>query len=250
MSLMKTKIFLSVAVMAVITGCAPKPTKSSDTITDNFSYNMAGQGQTLQISFTKGVTHNHPCMAFWVEDENGNYIQTLFVNKSVGKGIFEHGSTATGKWEPDVRRNPALLPRWSHKRGVLAEDSLYIPSPARPVPDAYTGPTPLHHFVLISKLDKPMQGKICVFMEINQTWDWNEYWTNNKYPDDKNYKTSCQPALVYKAVIDLSQPSAQAELLPIGHSHYSGSDGNIDADLSTITTALKIAEKVTVQVVP
>ena len=39
-------------------------------------------------------------------------------------------------------------------------------------------------------------------MEINQNWDWNEYWTNDKYPDDENYKMSCQPALVYEAVID------------------------------------------------
>jgi hypothetical protein len=40
-------------------------------------------------------------------------------------------------------------------------------------------------------------------MEINHPWDWNEYWTNAKYPDDEENKNSCQTALVYRAIVNL-----------------------------------------------
>ena len=40
------------------------------------------------------------------------------------------------------------LPYWSHKRGVIASDGLYMPEPENPVPDAYSGATPVKGFVL------------------------------------------------------------------------------------------------------
>jgi hypothetical protein len=87
-----------------------------------------------------------------------------------------------------------------------------------------------------------------VFFEINQSWDWNEYWTNSKYPDDVDYKTSSQPSVVYSAVIDFDNPDKSYELRPIGHGHYSGKDGKIYPDLSTLTTALEIVERVKVEI--
>ena len=38
------------------------------------------------------------------------------------------------------------------------------------------------------------------------------------------------------------------ELKPIGHSHYAGENGELFTDLSTLSTALKIAKKITVSV--
>jgi hypothetical protein len=35
---------------------------------------------------------------------------------------------------------------------------------------------------------------------------------------------------------------------PIGHSHPSGKDGELDSDLSTLTTALQIADSIVVRV--
>jgi hypothetical protein len=85
-------------------------------------------------------------------------------------------------------------------------------------------------------------------MELNQSWDWNEFWTNDKFPNDKEYKTSSQPALVYAVDIDTTNPDKTYQMKPIGHSHYSGADGSLDPDLSTMTTALKIANKITVKI--
>ncbi|MGC9344471.1 MAG: hypothetical protein ACP5E3_17330, partial [Bacteroidales bacterium] len=178
----------------------------------------------------------------------GRFVQTLYVAESIGKGVFLHGDASTGKWMPGEIRRPAALPVWSHRRGIQAEDGLYLPTPANPVPDAYTGPTPPQSFVIESRLNDEDLRQFLVFFEINQTWDWNEFWTNNKYPDNDEYKTSCQPALVYKAVVNLDDKQEEYRMRLIGHSHYAGEDGKLYEDVSTFTTALDIAEEIKVVV--
>ena len=59
---------------------------------------------------------------------------------------------------------------------------------------------------------------------------------------------SCQPALVYEAVIDRGKPERRYNMKPIGHSHYSGKTGELFPDLSTMTTALHIADSVVVMI--
>jgi len=83
-------------------------------------------------------------------------------------------------------------------------------------------------------------------MEINQPWDWNEYWNNTLYTDELDYKSSCQPAVVYSALVDFDGPAMEIAMKPVGHSHYSGKNGELYTDLSTITTALHIAEVIKV----
>ena len=102
--------------------------------------------------------------------------------------------------------------------------------------------------MLHTKLDEPGLERFNVLFEINQTWDWNEYWTNNKYPDDEEYKTSCQPALVYSVDIDLDSPQETYEMKAIGRSHHSGASGELFSDLETLTTALHIAEQIVVRI--
>jgi hypothetical protein len=87
-----------------------------------------------------------------------------------------------------------------------------------------------------------------VLFEVNQPWDSNDFWTNNKYSDDFNYQTSLQPALVYEVIIKLEITKTGYILKPIGHSHPSGANGNIFTDLSTITTASDIFSKIEVMV--
>ena len=140
------------------------------------------------------------------------------------------------------------MPYWAHKRGIKASDGLFVPDQGTAVPDAYTGATPVTGFVMTSRADNPLPEKFKVMLEINQNWDWNEFWTNDKYPGDENYKWSCQPALVYEVVIDLDSLKDAYEMKPIGHSHYSGSTGELYSDLSTLTTALQIADSIIVRV--
>lgn len=204
------------------------------------------EGLLLEISFVCGRAHNHPLYAIWMEDLNGNYIQTLYVSESIGKGIFTYGDQSSGKWLPGEILRPAALPHWAHQRGVKNKQGTYLPTSKEPIADAYTGATPKANFILQTKTDKPVSHPFKIKMEINQSWDWNHYWTNHLYPDDEEYKTSCQPALVYEAVIKPENHQKKYVLKLVGHSHYSGKDGRLNPDLSTITTAKKIAKKITV----
>ena len=216
---------------------------------DTLYTNIGGSGEVLEFSFRRGPEHNHPLMAVWLEDTAGNYLQTLYIAESIAKGVFGHGDRSTGKWLPGPIRRPAALPVWAHSRGVQEDDGLYVPTQENPIADAYTGATPPAHFVLQARADEKLPESFYVYFEINQTWDWNEYWTNNKYPDDEDYKTSCQPALVYRTLLEKDQQNIVKELELMGHSHYSGDNGEITEDLSTITTAKDITESVKVRLI-
>jgi hypothetical protein len=211
---------------------------------DYLSANPDGKGPEVMLEFEKGKEHNHPSFVLWAEDTHGNYIQTLFITESLGKGVFRHGDASSGKWMPGPIIRPAAVPYWAHKRGVIAENGLYMPTQNNPIPDAYTGATPAANFEIRTRLDKPISETFRILFEINQSWDWNEYWTNNKYPDDSEYKSSCQPALVYMAEIDPRNLQESYEMKVIGYSHYSGQTGELFTDLSTITTALEIAKEI------
>lgn len=216
-------------------------------IPEKITYNINGTGTELEIEFIRGEAHNHPLMAIWTEDLDGNYMQTLFVAESLGKGIFQHGDATSGKWLPAAIRRPAALPVWAHSRGIVSPDSLFVPTPENAVPDAYTGATPQISFTLDTRLDKPGPEKFYVLFEINQTWDWNEYWTNNKFPDDEVYKSSCQPSLIYRALVDLNDNRKETPMELIGRGHHSGRDGEIYGDLETMTTALNITKSILVR---
>jgi len=240
---MKKSIFFLAAVLVLTVTCK---TPKIQELPEIYSYNNDTTGTQISIEFTKGKEFNHPLFAFWIEDEKSNFVQTLYVSQSIGKGVFEHGNTGSGVWMPGPIMRPAALPRWSHQRGIVNSNGLYLPDEKNPIADAYTGATPKGDFVLNTIIEGNNLRKFNVYMEINQTWDWNEYWTNSKYPEDAEYKTSCQPALIYLAEIDLDSTVKTYELKAIGHSHYSGKTGEIFTDLSTITTALEITKSIQV----
>lgn len=239
-------MLLAASAMLIVAGyqCSGTKNVTETTPAEIINTNINGKGVDIQLDFVKGKSFNYPLMAVWVEDTSGHYIETLYVSESIGKGIFQHGDKSTGHWQAGAVRRPAALPYWGHQRGIQAEDGLYIPSQANPMPDAITGPTPKGSFTLQSKSSNSTPQVFRILLEINQSWDWNEYWTNNKYPEDVDYKTSSQPSVVYAATIDQSSPEKDYDLLPIGHGHYAGKDGSLTTDLSTLTTALSIANSV------
>jgi hypothetical protein len=117
------------------------------------------------------------------------------------------------------------------------------------VPDAITGATPDGDFDLLAFAGPEASGKFRLLLEINQSWDWNEYWTNDLYPENADYKTSSQPAVVYEAVIDPDAEDAVFEMKIAGHSHYAGEDGELYEDITSLTTATEIVGTVRVKIV-
>jgi hypothetical protein len=205
------------------------------------------EGTSIQIEFEKGVEYYNPLIVFWIEDTLGNYIETVYASQSIATGTFKFGDHDGKNWKPGERRRAAALPYWGHKRGIKAPDGLYLPTPQSPLPDGITGATPSNSFIILTTVNSIID-KFNLFMEINQTWDWNQYWHNNRFPNDDDYLSSCQPALVYAAEININSPNSQFTLHPIGHSHHSGKTGELFKDLTSITTALNIVGKVTVTI--
>lgn len=232
----------------LLSGCANN--QLTKAVFENIESNKDETGLEFDIEFIKGKYHNHPTFSFWLEDLNGNYIETLFVTQYLASGIYGHGALGNSKWDskPGEAKRPATLPYWLHKRNIMVDGKTYLPTKEYPVPDAISGATPQNNFRLTAKASEELPQKFRLMMEINQSWDWNEYWNNGKYPDDVDYKTSCQPALVYAVTIDQNSPSTEYFLNPIGYSHYSGKDGELYTDLTTITTAKEIAHKVVVHI--
>jgi len=246
---MKGKLlFILLITSAILVSCQQK--KIADQPLSVIQTNKGVTGIPIEIKFLSGRNHNHPTFSFWVEDLEGNFIETLYVTQYLAKGIFGHGSLGEGKWDskPGPAKRPSTLPYWLHKRLENSDDKTLMPSPENPIPDAITGATPPNDFILETVIDKPVAQKFRIMMEINQPWDWNEYWNNGLHPEDFNYSVSCQPALVYSVVIDKNQPGKDFYLNPIGHSHYSGQNGELFTDISTLTTAKEIVNKVCVRI--
>jgi len=244
---MKTKIFIAFLIVSAI-AMAGKKVKPEVFSTEN--YGSKNNGTSLQLKFEKGTEHNHPLFAVWLADENGEYIQTLYVSESIGKGVFKRINKSKGRWLPGEIQRPAALPYWVHQRNEKNENGGLLPTPKNPVPDAYTGATPQASYVLNVKTEQPLIGRYKIMLELNQTWDWNEFWFNALFPDEKEYRTSSQPALIYAADINSDKKGVDIQLNPIGHAHYAGKDGSLTSDLSTLTTALNIAKSISVKILP
>jgi len=241
---MKTSIFLAVmATFLLLTSVSRKPE-----VLSRERYGTDNHGTSLTIKFERGKFHNHPLFAIWLADENGHFIETLYVSQTIGKGVFPRVNRKAGMWMAGEIQRPAALPYWAHQRGKINEYGTYLPTPRHPEVDGVTGATPKASFLMELKTSQPLHGIYKVLLELNQSWDWNEYWTNDKFPKDKEYNTSSQPALVYSATINTNSGIIDDTLKPIGYSHYSGKDGSLTTDLSTLTTALKIAKSITVTI--
>jgi hypothetical protein len=246
---MKQVVFSLIVFVTISCSSARDTTRSGDIYKQyEFSTNSSGEGISVSVELKRGEAFYYPLMAIWLEDMDGNYLQTLYVSKTVATGVFKFGKQEGSDWVEAPKRAPQTLPYWAHKRGVLASDGLYMPEPQNPVADAYTGATPTTGFILKSKADGQLPQPFKVLFEINQNWDWNQYWTNNKFPGNMDYAMSAQPALVFEVTIDGSSPDGRYKMLPVGHSHYSGETGELFRDISTLTSALRIVDSIIVSV--
>lgn len=185
-----------------------------------------------------GLTYTAvPQIAVWLEDNNGNYISTLYVTGKAATSGFYSAVDGEGR----VRR-PETLPYWSHKRGVRAEDGLFVPAEDSTEFDGSTAATPKSDHLLLLNA-KVLEG-YKVMAEVNRSYDFNEFYHKQRFPNDAVYSgsgSSGQPSLVYGGDISFEQGNSTMLRL-MGHGHHSGKNGELYADLSEITTAKKIVD--------
>ena len=249
---MKIKYFISTIIISLaLLSFSNQATieKKKKQEPEKIESNINGSGYIFEFQFTAGKEHNHPTMALWIEDTQGNFIQPLFVTSGFAHGVYNYGKQEENQWVRGTKLYRAALPYFVHKWTKMnAGQGFKIPSPENPVNDAYTGATPKSDFLLETRSDNKSMTKFRLILEVNQTWDFNDYWHNAKFPEDNDYKTSCQPSLVYAVDIDIASLMDSYVMNPIGHGHYSGKDGRLYTDISTLTTAKEIFEKIEVHI--
>ncbi len=182
---------------------------------------------------------NPPQIAIWLEDMQGNYLSTVYVSHKI----------ATQDWQmAKGNRRKEALPHWCYSRGVIYDDGLYLPTKDKPVVDGISGTTPRESFD-VKLITAPRLKHFVVKVEINHSTDFNGYFPKNAQEGDANYSGgSGQPAVIYKAEVDMTTGKKTFEATLIGHSSPDGSDGEIHTDMSGLTTALEIVERITINI--
>ena len=222
-----------------------------------------GKPPFLTVDFLKGKHFWNPQVAIWLEDSTGKYLETLLVTTSTAKGLFYAGRSATNFKESDeektersepIRRVDAL-PYWSHKRGHRYSDGFFSPPPDDPLPDAITSATPKSNFLFTTENESV--SSLSVFrirIEINVAFDENEYFSEYDFPEDSLYHGGTgllgQPSLIYGTTITKKDQDRYYVLTLLGHGHYSGATGELVPDVSTLTTARFVAERIVVGIDP
>jgi len=159
-----------------------------------------------------------PQMAAWIEDKDGQYIATITVtNRSAQKN-----------WRSSPKEGrPEALPIWNHKQQNNSAPT-----------DIDTVSTATPKGAVEAKIDKSnlIGGNMYkVFLEINHSFDYNDYWTKD------NSGVNGQPSLLYQAQFTAGQP-CHIQLTPIGYGSVDGASGNITNGLEGFTSALSIVK--------
>jgi hypothetical protein len=240
-----TTFFIVFISVLGLNSCKPSEKTSTNVLVVKDS-KLSDSKDQLIISLFKGESFNHPTYVIWAEDLEGNYLKTIFITKSYASGIFGHEMVGDSIWlnKAGASYQPAALPYWTHKKGLI-DNKYLVPTPEHPYVDAYTGATPNENF----QFETAANGKKSSYrllLEVNQTWDWNPYWTNNKYPDNPAYKHSAQPSVIY--AVTFNQEDTVFYLNPIGHGDPKGENGKLFTNLQTITTAKEIFKSVKAEI--
>ncbi len=251
---------VSILVIIITTLFACKTLENSKIITKE---NVIGQKMKIKVIRGEEYEHklsiikwlpfiritNQPQIAIWIEDLDGNYLETLYVTQSVAEQDWRKApGDPTSKEE--IRR-PESLPHWAHQRGIKYEDGLYLPTRDKPLVDAVTSATPENSFELYSKV-KAERKQVIIKAEINHSGDFNDFYHKHLDSDSEYYGGgrwgSGQPAIIYAKKINLTGDEQKYSLEIIGHSSPGGENGNVYDDLSKLTSAKEIVEDIIIEI--
>lgn len=222
------------------------------------AYNFTDSLANLEVEVLAGDHFWYPQVAIWIEDSVGNYIESLMVTHSTAKGDFFGGRTKYNFKDADKGSNASnksiirvdALPYWSHKRGVLLSDGYFSPSRSNPLADAISGATPQGSFLLQTLFEGLDRYRI--LLEVNVAFDDNEYFSEFDFADDTIYHGGAgllgQPSLIYEVEVNRRDGEKYYLMDLKGRGHHSGQTGELYQDLSGITTASEVIDRILIKV--
>jgi len=188
------------------------------------------------FSFRLHLSEKKCQMAIWLTDEQGVFVDTVYVTRKVAKkGLGNRRGGLDDKWGG---ARLSALPVWAYSRGVDYGNGNFYPPKNKPLPDAITSATPkAEELVWEWKPKKALKpSKYFYYIEVNKSFDKNEHHNYSWYRG--------QPSVVWRGSIQVGNQISKSEAKIIGHGHVAGEYGKINPDLSTLTTSLRLIEKV------
>ncbi|MEJ2098734.1 MAG: hypothetical protein P8X68_02000 [Desulfobacterales bacterium] len=178
------------------------------------------------------LTQNGCQLAIWLNDESGKFIDTIYVTrKTARKGLGNRGGGLDDRLGGS---RLSVLPVWAHQRGIKNDAANFYPSKTTPLVDAISSATPkAGQFIWNWKPRRALKlGRYDYYIEVNKSFDQNEYHNYSWYRG--------QPSVIWRGHLQIGDQISRSKAEIIGHGDVAGADGRIDADLSTLTTALDL----------
>lgn len=100
------KLLILFLIVSVSSACSVKKQNKGTDVGEEiyyFTQNEDSSGQWITVELKAGESFYYPLMAVWIEDIEGNCIQTLFVPESVATSVFRYGEEEDGQWTEGVR---------------------------------------------------------------------------------------------------------------------------------------------------
>jgi len=236
----KKKFFILIISLSILlSGCQKKNIDKSQIKLSNHCLNINVEiGSNYFLKKFGILKSNHtPQTVIWIEDENGKYIDTIFITDKASKA----------GWGKDEVERPSCFPIWSHNRGIETSKNYFMPTKSKSMPDSITGATPKTDFNMSFNLPENFKpGKYKINLEVNSSYDYNKYYTN-KTKNEYYHEFDGQPSLLWSGIIEIGSKQKETHLQLIGHGDLNGKTGEISEDLSKITTAKNMIKSVNVK---
>ncbi len=166
-------------------------------------------------------------MAAWIENEQGTYLETIFVTQKAG----------TQKWQDAPQGRPESLPVWLGRSRGGQVDAVAVATTSAAVDTALNHPQAL------------APGKYVVYLEVNLSYDWNRVWAKDLPQTDSHYNgVNGQPSLVYRAEFEIGKGGLTVPMAPWGTGSPTGRDGQMIPGLTGLDTAVEILDSARVTV--
>ena len=172
---------------------------------------VTSKASELQVDIhlgPKSTGKNWYQLALWLEDKDGNYVDTLYVTSSIGREGLGNGYMKI--FGITFREAPGSLPVWAHSRNVTYGDS-YYPTKKQHLPDAMTSAT-----IKTSEFMKKFRLSSEVVRMLGEQ-AWHCLLEINVSRDDT-------PSMVFRATVDPDSPG-KVPFVFAGYGEEKGRDG-------------------------
>ncbi len=246
---MKTNIIINLLLVTFLLVFSTQQLKAQNEIppVEKIESNPGGQGLLMTLKLEKGSAYNHPLIVVWLETEDGEYVETLFVTETIGKEMYKQANISSEKGKEESADLLAALPYWIHQCENNNSNGLLVSNQNNLSAEDIVRPTPCGSFDLSFHLSNCPAGNCRILIELNQIYYKDKYQYGH-HSGEPEPLTSAQPSIIYEAVVDPHILPDSISMKPIGLGDKTGKTRILQTNPKTTTPSKQIASKITLVV--